>query len=358
MRCALATLGSRGDIEPFVQLGAALAARHHTVTLAVDDGYRALPSLLHERIDVVSLGTLALDDMVAAVRGAVGAATPDARSGSGYRRFIGHRRGELGDRLVALAGAHDLLIIGDSLALLESGRFPWATPTAIVFYTLGPDSEYRRLSTVAGRRLVALPARLAPRDASLRASLTFTGFWRRLDAARLPSAVETFLAEGAPPLFLTMGSMAGFDQSGLAARFVAAARAHGHRVVLQRGWADLAVPAASDVLIIDEVDYAALFPRCAALFMHGGAGTIGQGLLAARPIGVLPLVEDQVAWARTLTSWGTSLGTIDPRAADRAAFDGALRRIGDGAITTAAARIADELQREGGLQAACDALEQ
>ena len=361
MRVALATIGSRGDVEPFVQLAAALAARDHEVTLALDAGYRrSLPSLArasHPRLTVASLGALASDEMIAAVARAVAAPTPVERSRAGYDGFIGERRTRLRDRLIELASAHDLLVIGDALAFIENGRLPWTAPTAILWYTLGPESEYQRLRAIDCLRLAALPARLAPRDPALAASVQFAGLWRAAAGEPLSTEILAFLARGPAPLFLTMGSMAGFDARALVTRFIAAARANGWRAIIQRGWAELDAQAADDVLVTGELDYARLFPRCAALFTHGGAGTIGQALLAGKPIALLPLVEDQLAWGRVVSALGSSLGTIDPRAADAAAFNAAMQRARDPSLTQAATQTAQALAAEGGLPAACDALE-
>ncbi len=50
MRCALASLGRRGDVEPFIRLAQALTARNHAVTIALHDGYRALEHMVADRI--------------------------------------------------------------------------------------------------------------------------------------------------------------------------------------------------------------------------------------------------------------------------------------------------------------------
>ena len=48
-----------------------------------------------------------------------------------------------------------------------------------------------------------------------------------------------------------------------------------------------------DVLAVEEVDYARLFPRVAAVVHHGGAGTSGAAFTAGRPQVVCPFVADQ-----------------------------------------------------------------
>ncbi len=53
---------------------------------------------------------------------------------------------------------------------------------------------------------------------------------------------------------------------------------------------------AGRVLLISAVPHKWLFPRCACVVHHGGAGTTGAGLLAGRPTAILPVFADQQFW--------------------------------------------------------------
>jgi UDP:flavonoid glycosyltransferase YjiC (YdhE family) len=351
VRALLATLGSRGDVEPFVMLAEALAARGHAITLAVDDGYRELSSIarLPPAVDVVTLGALGPATLVDTVARAVSATSPLERSRVGYQGFIGHRREALERRMSELVTGHELVVVNEALAWPRAGRLPWPAPTAVVWYTPSPAADLRRLLEVPCLRLAALPAFSAPPDDEIRARLIYTGFWHRTTADALPGPVAAFLDAGTAPAFLTMGSMAGFDGRALAASFVGGTRAAGLRAIVQRGWARLEPPEGDDVLLVDEIDYGALFPRCAAVFMHGGTGTVGLALAARRPIAVIPLVEDQHAWARTLGAAPGSLGTLDPHRMSSADVARALSRLPEGRRAASAATI----DAGSGLDVAC-----
>ena len=86
---------------------------------------------------------------------------------------------------------------------------------------------------------------------------------------------------------------------------IEAARAHGRRLVLGRGWADLA-PAddRADCLVVGDVNHQALFPRVAAVVHHGGAGTTTTAALAGAPQVVVPQIVDQPHWARRVAELG------------------------------------------------------
>ena len=156
------------------------------------------------------------------------------------------------------------------------------------------------------------------------------------------------------PFFLTMGSMLGFNARALTSAFVTAARRRGRRVIIQRGWAGLNFRGASDVLVVDEIDYAAVLPRCEAQFLHGGAGTVTAALRSGRPIALLPVMPDQVFWAKCLRHLGVCFGTLDPFSVLPQDFERLMRReLMNPKYRKAALKISARLAQNDGLSTAC-----
>ena len=132
-----------------------------------------------------------------------------------------------------------------------------------------------------------------------------TGAWILPDQRPLPNAVETFLDAGEPPVYAGFGSMAMRTSPDLGRVTVEAARAHGRRLILARGWAGLAsIDEGHDCLVVDEVNQQSLFRRVAAVVHHGGAGTTTTAALAAVPQVVVPQIVDQPHWARRVAELG------------------------------------------------------
>ncbi|WP_044510985.1 glycosyltransferase, partial [Mycobacterium simiae] len=101
-----------------------------------------------------------------------------------------------------------------------------------------------------------------------------TGAWLLPDDRPLSAELEEFLDAGPPPVYLGFGSMPLWGAKGVVPMAIAAIRAQGRRVLLARGWADLAPDGdADDCFAIGEVNQQALFRRVAAVVHHGGAGT-------------------------------------------------------------------------------------
>ncbi|WP_242908573.1 glycosyltransferase [Actinomadura terrae] len=132
-----------------------------------------------------------------------------------------------------------------------------------------------------------------------------TGAWILPDDRPLPAELEAFLDAGEPPVYVGFGSMASFAPKGIARVAIEASRAHGRRVVLARGWADLTlIDGEDDCFTVGEVNQQALFRRVAAVVHHGGAGTTGTATRAGAPQVVVPLIADQPSWAARVAELG------------------------------------------------------
>ncbi|WP_433295466.1 glycosyltransferase [Pseudonocardia sp. CA-142604] len=132
-----------------------------------------------------------------------------------------------------------------------------------------------------------------------------TGAWIRPDERPLPAGVEAFLDAGAPPVYVGFGSMPMRDSDGVAQAVIEAVRAQGRRVLVSRGWADLAlIDDQDDCFAVGEVNQQALFRRVAAVVHHGGAGTTTTAARAGAPQVVVPQMADQPYWAGRVAALG------------------------------------------------------
>ncbi|GGP54618.1 glycosyltransferase [Saccharothrix coeruleofusca] len=132
-----------------------------------------------------------------------------------------------------------------------------------------------------------------------------TGAWVLPDDRPLPEGLESFLAAGAPPVYVGFGSMASYVPKDIARVAIEAVRAQGRRVVLARGWAGLTpVDDAEDCFVVGEVNQQALFGRVAAVVHHGGAGTTLTAARAGAPQVVVPQIADQPRWAARVAELG------------------------------------------------------
>lgn len=130
-----------------------------------------------------------------------------------------------------------------------------------------------------------------------------TGAWMLTDHRPLSPELEQFLDAGEPPIYFGFGSVRAPE--GTARTMIAAARALGRRTVLARGWAELSLDkAATDCLVIGEVNQQALFQRVAAVVHHGGAGTTTTAAAAGAPQVIVPQMFDQFYFAHRADQLG------------------------------------------------------
>ena len=156
--------------------------------------------------------------------------------------------------------------------------------------------------------------------------------------------------DGNAPVCVTFGSMAVVDGTPLLARCVLAARAAGRRVVLVGGWSERAAGLAARLggggcdcgdgngggdgkggesrarkggaaakakagarapwlYFARAAPFSALFPRCACVVFHGGAGTFATALRAGTPSVIVPILRwyDQDGWAATAEALGVGV---------------------------------------------------
>ncbi|MCU1698302.1 MAG: glycosyl transferase, UDP-glucuronosyltransferase [Mycobacterium sp.] len=130
-----------------------------------------------------------------------------------------------------------------------------------------------------------------------------TGAWILPDERPLQADLEAFLDTGDPPVYVSFGSVRAPEDAAVVA--IEAIRAQGRRVVVSRGWGDLApIDDGDDCFVVGEVNHQALFERVAAVVHHGGAGTTTTATRAGAPQVVVPQIADQPYWAGRVTALG------------------------------------------------------
>ena len=138
-----------------------------------------------------------------------------------------------------------------------------------------------------------------------------TGAWILPDERPLSPEVEAFLDAGEPPVYVGFGSMRAPE--GFARVSIEAIRAHGRRVVVGHGWADLAaIDDQEDCFVVGEVNQQVLFGRVAAIVHHGGAGTTATAARAGAPQVVVPQIGDQPYWASRVAALGIGVAHDGP----------------------------------------------
>lgn len=189
--------------------------------------------------------------------------------------------------------------------------------------------------------------------------VTITGPWLPpADTAWQPSNdLADFLAAGEPPIYVGFGSMAGASDAARLRDAILEGLSD-RRAVLSAGWANLTDTRLPDnVHPIGWAPHDWLFPRCAAIMHHCGAGTTHQAARAGVPSIPVPFLGDQLFWAERLYRLGIATRPLNPRKTTSAAMRQAIHQAG-GTEMARARDVADRVTGEpSGVSVAAERIE-
>jgi vancomycin aglycone glucosyltransferase len=177
-----------------------------------------------------------------------------------------------------------------------------------------------------------------------------TGAWMVADERPLPRELVAFLDAGTPPVYVGLGSLPA--PKDFARTAIDVVRGQGRRVLMSRGWAELAlVDECEDCFIVGEVNQQALFPRVAAVIHQGGAGTTTTAARAGSPQVVVPQMGDQPYWASRV--WDLSIGSAHDGATPTAeSLSAALESALTPGTRARARAVAETIRGDGAMHAA------
>jgi len=206
--------------------------------------------------------------------------------------------------------------------------------------------------------LVAASAHIGPPPRDLPPTFLQTGAWFLDETSYEPPAdLADFMAGGEPPVVVSFGSMSGGDGEKTARLMVDAIRRSGRRGLIQSGWGNLRAEV-DDVgfCFADFVPHDWLFPRACCVVHHGGAGTTAAACRAGVPSIVVPHLVDQPYWADRLRSLGVAPRAIGRRGLNARGIHSRLEKI-DVAMRSRALSLGERVRQEPGVRLAADAIE-
>ncbi len=419
MKVALLAYGSRGDVQPFVALSLALKARGHAPLLAAPENfkefvqsygldYAPLPgdtrAMLEEGgaarnvlkgnsraffVEVARrmepLQERLWEGLAVAVSGAdcavsspvlefLGPSVAEAKGVRSVLSFFSPQPAsaefahlafpvasfglpwlDRASHTLADWGWWSIQKEGVNRARRHFGLKPWAR---------SPTPRYLEKG---GSALMAFSPDLFPRPKDWAKNLLVTGSWQMPENAA-PGGTDSrdaadpgfvaWLEEG-PPVYFGFGSMPVPHHDAFVEMASEICEELGMRALIGPGWNDLTMQACDlpdNVAVIEHADHAWLFPQCAAIVHHGGAGTTHAAVRAGVPSVVGSFFADQPFWGRRIEALGLGrhlpFKKLRPEGLKRALLDA----LGESTQARAAA-MGEKLRREDGCAAAVSALE-
>ncbi len=348
MKFALASYGTRGDIEPCTAVGRELQRRGHEVRLAVPPnlvglvesaGLGAVPygrdqqegfwaedflrefwkvrdkiDLWHEAQDLLAQSWSEMNKALMSVA----EGTDLVFSGPGFPAIPANVADYYG---IPLATMH-------YFPMLPNGALHPNLPPAVVRAVMkaldwqqwrvtkkAEDAQRRELglsraTSPAPRRITASGALeiqayeqlcfpgLAAEWAQWADQRPFVGTLTAELSTEADDQVAEWIADGTPPIFFGFGSTAVKSPAETVAMISGACAELGERALIGAGRSDFGdVMYPDHVKVVGPVNYGAVFPACRAVVHHSGAGTTAAGLRAGVPTLSLWSTGDQRIWA-------------------------------------------------------------
>ncbi|KAH0679981.1 hypothetical protein KY284_021066 [Solanum tuberosum] len=172
-----------------------------------------------------------------------------------------------------------------------------------------------------------------------------------------PEDFIKWIQNGPKPVYIGFGSMPLEDAIKTTDIILEALRNTGQRGILDRGWGDLGtfqeIP--EDVFLVAEYPHDWLFPQCAAVVHHGGAGTTAAGLRAGCPTTIVPFFGDQFFWGDRIHQKGLGPAPIPIEQLSVEGLSDAITFMLQPDVKSRVMELAVLLEKEDGVAGAVDA---
>jgi UDP:flavonoid glycosyltransferase YjiC (YdhE family) len=399
MKILIPTIGSRGDVQPFIALAQGLQHTGYTVTLA---SHPVMKTLVESH--AVPFAPIGPDIDLALEAAAIRQRSGNAIVGL-FRamQFSFDMLEKSHDDILALCQTADLVVTSaqsaagkneaDQLDLpyLSVTLMPWAIPwddperplfkrmaygaidRLVGLITTRPLNRIRRrlgLPPVGKEGFTSLQLNLVPVSPAVFAPNPHwedrhhvVGYWFTQEPTgwEPPEDLLTFLKTGEPPLAVSLGAMSLGDNDALetAGMFVEAIQRANVRAIIQ-GWEKgierLTLP--PSIYAAGSLPHSWLLPRCAGVVHHGGFGTTSAGLRAGIPALVIPHIADQFYWGQQVYNLGVGPAPIRRVKLDSQSLADALNQlVHDGKIRAAASLLGQQIRTEPGVEVAARLIE-
>ena len=396
MKIAICTLGSRGDIQPFLVLGQYLKQNGHEVIVSSAEMYQHLASTYDVAYQSFNGDYAALidDDTLKKEIGK----NPFAIGKALKKKVYPIIENSL-ETFFELANWADVVLyhpktmldgIGESFQhkLIKAYVVPAFTPTStfanpvLSFLPLPrflnklsyrfaefsmnsfnkPVQHFRKKHQIRQKKnVLETPAIYGVSPSFLEQpkdypkSAHFTGFWtEETSSGKLTSELNLFLADDSQVLLITFGSMP-YKSDVDINTFISTITKHFElKVLVVKGWGlkNVSITESERVMAVESAPFHVLFPKVDFAIHHGGAGTTAIALQSGLPQLITPILYpfgDQYFWGKQIERKGIGVAPIPLKHLSTQSLVNSIEKLLSKDLVSNAKLLQQELEQEDGL---------
>lgn len=182
-------------------------------------------------------------------------------------------------------------------------------------------------------------------------------FFLNLGEETLSNEIEEFLEKGTNPIVVSFSSMPLKDPASFKQKLVQALKETNNRAIVLTGTSGMKFTQELDIMAVEKAPHRLLFKRAKGIIHHGGVGTMSEALLSGVPQLIMPFTVDQPFWANRLYKNGYSIKPLHEKNLEVSDLVHALEQMDNEDYLKNAQRIKNEIQSENGLQKAVNYIE-
>jgi len=189
-------------------------------------------------------------------------------------------------------------------------------------------------------------------------SIHVTGYWflDRQSNWQPPADLVDFLQSGPQPIYVGFGSMSNRNPEEMTEIVLKALDQCNQRGIILTGWGGLSKTDLPDhVFKIESIPFDWLFPQMSAIVHHGGAGTTAASLRAGIPSVIVPFFADQPFWGEQVFRLGVGTKPIHRKQLSIERLSRAINTaVNDKVMRKRSATIGERIRAEDGVATAVD----
>ena len=387
---AVFTMGTRGDVQPYLYLGRALTRAKHNVVIGTHPCWRSLvenaglsfapigPDVDIEKEAAVIRGknpnvVMSMLKTMKFVFGIIETSTSDIYDCCKEKDLIIVSHSQMGAAEAEVLGI-PVVNVTLQTEMIPQRRKPLTFKDKIVgkivsrqickpynkvrkVYNLPPLADSGDL--IGGKvNLIPISAHVQERNPYWEEHHIMTGYWYEEDEDYVPdAALSEFLQKGDAPIILALGAMSFESESDRQKldMFVAAFRETGKRAVIQgfqKTLQDYELP--DTMMACGSVPHSWLFKQGYAVIHHCGFGTSSAAMLYGIPSIPVPHVLDQIGFAKQMEALGVSTKMISAKELSASRLILAINELSENydTFTKTVRSLSEKLREENGLDTA------